>query len=305
MNGRATRRGRDVTGILLLDKPVGISSNAALQRAKRIYQARKAGHTGNLDMLASGLLPVCFGEATKISGFLLDAHKRYRTQCRLGITTTTADAEGEVVERRPVQGIDASRVQAVLAQFRGRIEQVPPMHSAIKHRGQPLYKLAHRGLSIERQPRPVTIFELELLCLDGDLLELEIACSKGTYVRTLAEDIGEALGCGAHVTALRRLAAGPFDVSGAVGLERLEELAAQGLEVLDGILLSVDAALANKPDVALTEDASYYLRRGQAVMVPHAPTQGWVRLYDARRRFLGVGEVLDDGRIAPRRLLRV
>lgn len=299
------RRGRPIDGILLLDKPPGISSNGALQRVKSLFEARKAGHTGNLDIPASGLLPICLGEATKLSGFLLDAPKRYQARCVLGLRTTTGDAEGEVCQRRPVPPLSREGLEEVLAGFLGTITQVPPMHSAIKHQGQPLYKLAHRGVEVERSPRTVTIYELRLIELAGETFVIDVRCSKGTYIRTLAEDIGGALGCGAHVASLRRLAVGPFDVDDAVDLSALEATKAKGgLEALDRRLLEMDSAVAHQPDVALTEDLSYYVTRGQAVVVPHAPTRGWVRLYDAQRRFLGMGQVLDDGRIAPRRLLR-
>ncbi len=302
--GRKRARGRRIDGILLLDKPVGITSNAALQQVKRLYRARKAGHTGSLDPQASGLLPICLGEATKLSGFLLDADKRYEGTCRLGVRTTTADAEGEVVETRPVPPLSEARVREVLARFTGEIQQVPPMHSAVKVNGQPLYKLAHQGLEVERKPRTVTIYELELTRLAGDELDIRMRCSKGTYVRTLAEEIGEVLGCGAHLAALRRTAVGPFDVADAIPLAELERLAeAGGLEALDARLLPMEAALADWPAVTLTANSAYYLRQGQPVLVPQAPTSGWVRLFGEDQGFLGVGQVLDDGRIAPRRLV--
>ena len=295
---------RDVNGILLLDKPSGCGSNAALQQVKRIFNARKAGHTGSLDVPASGLLPICLGEATKVSGFLLEAGKRYRTSIKLGERTTTGDAKGDVLQRRPCAGLTNAQVRAALRQFTGTIEQTPPMHSAIKHQGKPLYKFAYAGETVERQPRSVTIYELELLQSATDTLEIEIACSKGTYIRTLADDLGETLGCGAHVRDLRRLQVGPFNIAAAVTLEELDELARLGFQALDQRLLSADAALPDEPSVALSPDATYYLCQGQAVMVPKAPLNGMVRLYDADRRFLGVGQVLDDGRIAPRRLIK-
>ncbi|GBE10224.1 tRNA pseudouridine synthase B [bacterium BMS3Bbin12] len=300
---RERRRRRNISGIVLLDKDPGPTSNEALQVVKRLFQAQKAGHTGSLDPLASGLLPVCLGEATKVSGFLLDANKRYRVRCRLGQRTTTGDAEGEVVEIRPVEGLDRARVERVLEGFKGPQEQIPPMYSALKHQGQRLYKLARQGVEVERKPRPVVIHTLELLYFEGDTLEFDVRCSKGTYVRTLAEDIGAALGCGAHVIALRRLAVGPYDGIEMVDLETLRRLAAEGAGQLDTVLLPMESALAEWPDVRLSDDAAYYLRRGQPVLVPHAPTRGWVRLYARDRRFLGVGQILDDGRVAPRRLV--
>lgn len=301
---RGRAQGRNIHGILLLDKPVGMTSNAALQTVKRLYRARKAGHTGNLDPMASGLLPICMGEATKMSAFLLDADKRYQGVCKLGVRTSTADAEGEVVETRAVEGIDEARVREVLARFTGRIEQVPPMHSAIKHKGQPLYKLAHQGLEVERAPRTVEVYELNLIRFEGDELEIDVHCSKGTYIRTLAEDIGQALGCGAHLSSLRRTLAGPFRLDDAVTLAEVQHLAEDGdRDALDALLLPMEAALTEWPALDLTENTAYYLRQGQPVLVPRAPTSGWVRLFAGERRFIGVGQILDDGRVAPRRLV--
>ena len=300
---KRTSNRRDIHGIILLDKPTGLSSNAALQEVKRVFQARKAGHTGSLDPLASGLLPICLGEATKVSAFLLDADKRYRVTCRLGVRTATGDAEGEVLEERPVTGIDQACVAALLPRFTGPIEQIPPMYSALKHQGQRLYRLARQGVEVERQPRSVIIHELRLCELQGADLVLDVHCSKGTYVRTLAEDIGAALGCGAHVSALRRNGLGPYGEEQMITLERLKELAAQSREALDAALLPIESALTHWPEVSLSTDAAYYLNQGQPVLVPHAPSQGWVRLYSGERRFIGMGEILDDGRVAPRRLM--
>jgi tRNA pseudouridine55 synthase len=303
MGGRR-QKGREVNGILLLDKSAGETSNHALQRAKHLYFARKAGHTGSLDPLATGLLPVCFGSATKVSAYLLDADKRYWVRIRLGVTTATGDTEGEVLRTRPTQAVSEADVRRVLEGFRGVIQQVPPMYSALKHQGQRLYKLAREGIEVEREPRSVTIHALDLTICELPDLELEVHCSKGTYVRTLAEDIGEALGCGAHVTALRRTGVGPFDAAEMVTMETLEAEAAEGgYEVLDRRLLPIDQALKGWPEVRLNGDSSYYLRQGQPVIVPRAPTEGWVRLYDDRAQFIGLGEILDDGRVAPRRLL--
>ncbi|OGT22018.1 MAG: tRNA pseudouridine(55) synthase TruB [Gammaproteobacteria bacterium RBG_16_57_12] len=298
-------KGRNVHGIVLLDKPRGITSNAALQRVKRLFQAAKAGHTGSLDPMATGMLPICLGEATKISNFLLDADKRYRAVCTLGVTTTTADTEGTVLHTRPVPVLTPEQLQQIRERFSGEIVQIPPMHSAIKHQGQPLYKLAHQGLEVARQPRRVTIYHLEITGCQGDQLELEIHCSKGTYIRTLAEDIGEFLGCGAHLSALERTGVGQFDAADLHTPEQLQELAEQGLEALDQALLPMESALWDWPDVRLTEDMAFYLRRGQAVFVPRSPSHGWVRIFTAGNRFLGMGEVQDDGKIAPRRLVNV
>lgn len=305
MRRRQRQKGRPVHGILLLDKPTGVTSNEALQEVKHLYKARKAGHTGSLDPLASGLLPVCMGEATKASGFLLDADKHYRMTCRLGERTTTGDAEGEVLETHPVGSFRTEDIQAVLHKFLGPIQQIPPMYSAVKHHGERLYKLARQGLEVDRKPRTVMIREIDLLAMTLPDLELEIHCSKGTYVRTLAEDIGAVLGCGAHVVSLRRLGVGPYDESGMVTMENLKKLAAQGLEGLDALLLPVESALSQWPGVRLSSDAAFYLRQGQPVLVPHAPTSGWVRLYHGENHFLGMGQILDDGRVAPKRLMNL
>lgn len=305
--GRRRPPGRNITGILLLDKPLGLTSNDALQRIKRLYRAAKAGHTGSLDPLATGLLPVCLGAATKFSAFLLDADKRYRVRVRLGVTTTTADAEGEVLETRPVAGLDEQQVRAVLARFVGLIDQLPPMYSAIKQGGERLYKLARQGVEVERTPRPIHIFSLDLLACEFPEIELEVHCSKGTYVRTLAEDIGNLLGCGGHVSQLRRTGVGPY-AEGAVDfvtLDQVRDLADQegAAAKLDALLLPLDSALGHWPAVRLSADAAFYLQQGQAVLVPQAPTAGLVRLFDVSQCFLGVGEIQDDGKVQPKRLV--
>jgi tRNA pseudouridine55 synthase len=302
MKGQGRPR-RPVDGVLLLDKPVGLTSNAALQTVKRLYQAAKAGHTGSLDPLASGLLPICLGEATKLSGFLLNADKSYQFTCRLGVVTTTGDAEGAVIATRPVGPLSREQVESALQRFTGVIEQIPPMYSALKRQGQPLYKLARQGIEVEREPRQVTVHELRLLRLENEELECVMRCSKGTYVRTLAADLGEVLGCGAHISALRRTAVEPYDASRMVTLDALRERAEQGLAVLDEVLLPLDSTVMQWPAVRVRGDAAFYLRQGQPVLVPHAPTQGWVRLYEGEQSFLGLGEILDDGRVGPRRLL--
>ena len=295
-------RGRAVNGILVLDKPVGMGSNEVLQRIKRLYRARKAGHTGSLDRLASGLLPICFGEATKLSGYLLNADKHYVATFLLGVTTSTGDAEGEVVSRREVPALSATAIESAAARFRGEIEQIPPMHSALKHKGKRLYQLAHEGIVVERQPRRVTIHRFDVRWVEGEKIEVEILCSKGTYIRTLAEDFGTALGCGASVVALRRIGAGPFTAGDMVELSTIESMACDGPRDLDASLLPMEAAVSRWPSVRLPEGVAFYLRKGQPVLVPHSPTEGWVRIHTERAGFIGVGEVLDDGRIAPRRL---
>jgi tRNA pseudouridine55 synthase len=284
----------------LLDKPVGLTSNQALQTVKHLLNACKGGHSGSLDPIATGLLPLFFGEATKLTQFLLNADKRYWTVFRLGQSTTTYDSEGEVTATRPV---NAGRrdIERALERFRGEIEQVPPMYSAIKHQGEALYKLARAGVEIEREPRRVTIYEIKLIGLENDLLTLEIACSKGTYVRSLAHDLGEFLGCGAHVAQLRRVGIGRVGIENAVPLERLQALPTPAERVR--LLQPVDSVLHELPDVHLTPLAAHYLKQGQTVSTQHGFKPGWVRLYEGDTRFLGMGEVQDDGRVAPRRLL--
>ena len=301
------RRGRALDGILVLDKPSGMSSNQALQAVKRLYFAAKAGHTGSLDPLATGVLPLCFGEATKFSQFLLEADKAYESTFVLGVATDTGDADGAVLERRDVSGIAADDVERALETFRGEIEQVPSMYSAIKHQGQPLYKLARQGQEVERSARPVVIKQLELRGFRGGenaQADIYLECSKGTYVRSLAEDLGRVLGCGAHVAKLRRTRAGPFGLEDSVSLSTLEALKANGqLAELDALLQPADAALNGLPLVQLSESSGFYMRQGQPVLVPNAPCDGMVRIALETGEFLGVGEILDDGRVAPRRLI--
>ncbi len=297
---------RDVDGILLLDKPAGLSSNAALQRARSLFCARKAGHTGNLDPLATGLLPLCFGRATKVSAFLLDADKHYEVELRFGIATRTGDAEGAVTQEVPVAPAQLAALAEVLPRFVGEISQIPPMYSALKHNGERLYRLARQGLEVVREPRQVRIHALELLWQQDARAALRVHCSKGTYVRTLVEDLATALGSCAHVTALRRTGAGPFTLTSAAApaltLEALTEHAEAG-EALDDLLLPADTALGSWPAIDLPEDSAYCVLRGNPVFVPHAPPPGWVRMYHASGQFLGMGEALDDGRVAPRRLM--
>jgi tRNA pseudouridine55 synthase len=298
---------RDVHGILLLDKPAGITSNDALQRIKRLYRAARAGHTGSLDKPATGMLPLCLGEATKISSYLLNADKTYVAVAKLGEVTSTADAEGEILETRQVPEFNQQQLEKVIAQFVGDIEQVPPMYSALKVDGQRLYKLAYQGLEVERKPRPVTIHQVDLLHFDKDSFAIQVRCSKGTYIRTLVEDIGQALGCGAHVSSLRRLSTGPFNEAQMVSMETIEDLAKEGEEgdaALDQLLVPGDSALEHLAELNLTEEMTYYLCLGQAVSVPQAPTDGLVRIYDQNHAFIGIGTILDDGRVAPKRLLK-
>jgi tRNA pseudouridine55 synthase len=301
------RRGRALDGILLLDKPLGVSSNRALQTAKQLYGAAKAGHTGSLDPLASGVLPLCFGEATKFSQFLLNADKAYRSTIVLGKVTTTGDAEGEVIQSSEASHLSEVDVAQAVDAFRGPIEQIPSMYSAIKHKGQPLYKLARKGQQVERKSRRVVIKRLEVEAFREGVspeVDIYIECSKGTYIRSLAEDIGKALGCGGHVCALRRTRAGPFSVEDSVTMTTLEALRSNGKrEEMDSLLLPMDIAVSDLPLVKLSESGGFYIRQGQPVLVPNAPCNGMVRIALETGEFLGVGEILDDGRVAPRRLV--
>lgn len=305
------RKGRPVSGVLLLNKAAGMTSNDALQKAKRLFYVAKAGHTGSLDPLATGVLPLCFGEATKFSQFLLDADKRYRTTYRLGAYTTTGDAEGELLDEVSAAHITREQVLVELEGFRGDIQQVPPMYSALKHHGEPLYKLARQGIEVERPARPVTIYSIELLDFrpgEQAELDLDIRCSKGTYIRSIAEDLGAALGCGAHVVALHRSESGPFKEDDAVSLEQL--LAERGedlAEVLDHHLLPTDAPVQDLPAMALEEHSAYYFRLGNPVMDPQVYRIGdegdMVRVFNETGDFLGIGILDDEGRVAPKRLV--
>lgn len=308
-------KGRPISGLFLLDKPQGLSSNAALQKVKRLYAAAKAGHTGALDPLATGLLPICLGEATKFSQYLLDSDKRYLTTARLGQRTDTCDADGEVIEQRPLpQGLTRERVEALLdAHFSGEIEQVPPLYSALKFNGQPLYKLARKGVEVEVKPRRVRIHQIRLLALRDDELELEVYCSKGTYIRSIVEDLGLLLGCGAHVTVLRRLQTGPFDASQMLTLEQLESLArARGDESensihqrLDALLLPPWSPVAELPALELTADEVQRLQQGQRLRIGRAAAcSGELRLFaPGHDRFIGIGEIGADGVLRAKRLI--
>ena len=301
------RHGRPLDGILVLDKPPGLTSNRALQMAKRLYGAAKAGHTGSLDPLATGVLPLCFGEATKFSQYLLDADKAYTSSFVLGVATATGDAEGEVLATQDASGVTRDAIERALENFRGEIDQVPSMFSAIKQDGKPLYKLAREGREVERKARRVVIKQLQLRAFrPGDQAEVDIylECSKGTYVRSIAEDLGKALGCGAHVSVLRRTRAGPFEIADSVTLNTLEALKSnEQLAAMDKLLLPADTALGGLPLVRLSESGGFYLRQGQPVQVPNAPRNGMVRVALETGEFLGIGEILDDGRVAPRRLI--
>lgn len=303
----AGRSRRALDGLLLLDKPTGITSNAALQRVKWLFQARKAGHTGSLDPLASGMLPICFGEATKFAGYLLDADKVYRVRARFGVRTDTGDAEGVPVETHSRPPVLPSELEQALSALRGPIQQIPPMYSALKQEGQRLYTLARAGLEVSREPRPVHIHEFTVEAYDPVTPVLRVRCSKGTYVRTLIEDLARHLGTLGHVIALRRLAVEPFGGRSMVTIEQVEAAAGSGEQLsqaaLDALLLPLDAALPDWPAIELDGPAALRMSRGGPVTVPGSTVQGPVRLYAPGRRFLGVGELRFDGLVVARRLV--
>ncbi|SDM46797.1 tRNA pseudouridine synthase B [Franzmannia pantelleriensis] len=296
------RRGLPVDGVLLFDKPQGASSNQILQRVRRLFQAQKAGHTGTLDPMATGLLPICFGEATKFSSHLLDADKVYRTRVKLGEVTDSGDAEGEVIERHAVPVLDEAQLEAVLARFHGEIDQLPPMYSALKHQGRKLYELAREGKTVERAVRRVTVYDARLLAHDAEGFELEVRVSKGTYIRTLAEDIGRALGCGAHITALRRLKTGPFSGEAMLDLPTLEALEDQPAR--EAKLMPVDVLVEHLPALGVDAEQAGRLLHGQPIRAERRDlaTGSLARLY-CDETFLGLGTVKAAGEIAPRRLL--
>ncbi|MFT8212099.1 MAG: tRNA pseudouridine(55) synthase TruB [Symbiopectobacterium sp.] len=308
--GRPRRRGRDVHGVLLLDKPQGPSSNDVLQKVKRIFNANKAGHTGALDPLATGMLPICLGEATKFSQYLLDSDKRYRVIARLGQRTDTSDADGNVVETRTVNFTEQALAEA-LEGFRGTTQQVPSMYSALKHQGRPLYEYARQGITVPREARDITVYELLFIRHEADELELEIYCSKGTYIRTIIDDLGEKLGCGAHVIYLRRVQVATYPTERMVTLEHLQALLAQAQaeeqpleDVLNPLLMPMDSPVSDYPEVNLPLAVAGYLKLGQAVAAANAPDQGMVRITEGdARTFIGMGIIDDAGRVAPKRLV--
>jgi tRNA pseudouridine55 synthase len=289
-------RFRDLHGILLLDKPLGLSSNQALQAARRLLRAEKGGHTGALDPLATGLLPLCFGEATKIAGSLLGSRKAYVADCRLGATTSTADLEGEVLLRRPVPVLDEAAIEAALVPLRGRIVQVPPVYSALKQDGEPLYLKARRGEAVEAPPREVEVYRLDLLERTPDSLRLYVECGSGTYVRSLAVDLGEALGCGAHLSALRRLWVEPFRTPAMVSLEQLQQAAEQGEAAMDALLLPLAAGLADWPALPLDEAQAVAVSQGRQIQLDGRPA-GRCAAYAPDGRPLALCELGEDGKL--------
>lgn len=308
---RRRARGRQVDGILLLEKNTGMTSNAALQQVKRIYFAQKAGHTGALDPLATGMLPICLGEATKFSQYLLDSDKRYQVTAKLGERTNTSDADGEVVQTRPVT-VTKADVMAALPQFIGKIEQVPSMYSALKYQGKPLYWYAREGIEVPRESRSIKVYSIDFLSLEDDKLRLDISCSKGTYIRTIVDDLGEVLGCGAHVEELHRSHVADYPSEQVISLAKLESLLEQATEagivpsaVLYPLLLPMDSAVSSLDEVAIDEASGDYLLHGRPVFVPQVTSAGPIRLYvGEERRFVGIGELNEDGMVAPKRLIR-
>ena len=307
---RPRRRGRDVHGVFLLDKHQGASSNDVLQKVKRLFNANKAGHTGALDPLATGMLPICLGEATKFSQYLLDSDKRYRVIARLGERTDTSDADGNIVETRAIT-FDQAALNAALGYFRGDTMQVPTMFSALKYQGRKLYEYAREGITVPREARPIKVFELQFIRWEGDELELEIHVSKGTYIRTIIDDLGERLGCGAHVIMLRRLQVARYPIERMVTLEQLQEVAATvnmaetpDYSALDALLLPMDSPAEEFPMVNLLPTVAAYFKQGMPVQVADAPEQGLVRVTEGdEHKFIGMAEIADDGRVAPRRLV--
>jgi len=285
--------------VLLLDKPIGYSSNQALQKIKLVYQAAKAGHTGTLDPLATGLLPLCFGEATKFAHFLTDADKVYIATLKFGITTNTGDAEGEVLSVKDVN-FSKMQLEQVCNQFVGVISQIPPMYSALKHEGKAMYEYARAGVEIERAARTITIHNIEINAFDQDVATITVKCSKGTYIRTLAEDIGAQLGCGAHLIGLRRTATANYQINQAITLEQFEAMSPAQRALL---LLPADSAVQHLPEIILDADSTFYLQQGQAIWQSGSVPQGLIRLYNEQHEFLGLGELQSDGKIAPKRLI--
>lgn len=301
--GRPKKRGRDIDGVVLLDKPQGISSNDLLQKVKRLFNANKAGHTGALDPLATGMLPICLGEATKFSQFLLDADKTYVVTAKLGERTDTSDAEGQVISTREVK-CGLGEIEQALAHFRGELMQVPTMFSALKHNGKPLYEYARAGITIERQERPITVFSLDLLDYSAPFLRLQVHCSKGTYIRTLVDDLGEMLGCGAHVSALRRIGVANYPQENMVSLERLQALSEQDGQALDKLLLATDSAVDTLPALILDDAQALRLCQGQRLKLNVKMQPGQLlRVFSPQRQFLGVALFDERQTLHPQRLI--
>ena len=303
--GRRNKKGRNITGIIVIDKPRGRTSNHVLQQIKRIFDAKKAGHTGSLDPLATGVLPICLGEATKVSQYLLDGDKCYQVTCKLGVTTDSGDSDGNVVTEMPIPEITEQVLHAVLPSFVGQQQQVPPMYSALKFQGQPLYKLARQGIEIERKARTVNIYDIILLSFTSDSFTLEVKCSKGTYIRTLVEDISACLNTGGHVVALRRIESAGYAIKQAISIESIEELAEEGKCALDRLLLPTEQALPNWPRIEADDEQVLALRCGQQIYVKQKYESVQIRLFDRLGVFLGLGEMSETGMISPKRVFVV
>jgi len=299
---KTNQQARDISGIVLLDKDSGSSSNYALQQVKRLFNVSKAGHTGSLDPLASGLLPICLGQATKVANFLLDEDKRYFVRAKLGQASSTGDSEGKITSFGSTQGIDESSIRAILSNFIGTINQVPPMYSALKRNGTPLYKLARKGIEIDRDSRPVTVHEINFLDIEDAVVSLEVFCSKGTYIRTLVEDIGKSLGCGGHVVELRRIGFAHLELSGAKTYEQLSKLKKQSLESLDSVLIAADKMLPNLKSVYLDSEQTRDVRLGKKIEYSGFSTSQKLKLYDNNKQFLGIGQSNSIAEILPKRL---
>ena len=300
--GRRNKKGRNITGIVIIDKPTGRSSNHVLQQVKRLFDAKKAGHTGALDPLATGVLPICLGEATKVSSYLLDADKAYHVTCKLGEVTDSGDSDGEVLSTSEIPEFDEQTLLDILPKFMGEQDQVPPMFSALKYNGQPLYKLARQGIEVERKSRRITIYDIQLLSLTKNSFTLAVRCSKGTYIRTLVEDISHALGSGGHVVMLRRVAAAGYTQQQALTVEQLEHIAEKGLDALDAELLPTEDSLPDWPEVIATDEMVIALRHGQTIKVEQEYSSANIRLFDREKNFLGLGEMSEQGIVAPKRV---
>ena len=299
---RRNPKGRDINGIVLLDKDTGLSSNAALQKVKRLFFAKKAGHTGSLDPLASGILPICLGQATKVAQFLLDDNKRYFVRGKLGENTDTLDCEGEIVQTQEYKHLSEAAIKKAAMSFVGDILQIPPMYSALKKDGQPLYKLARQGIEIERPPRPVTIHNIDFISYEKGIITLEVSCSKGTYIRSLIQDIGDNLGCGAHVIELRRTGFAHIDISETIKFSELEALATEDFKSLDAHIFPSEQMLPNIPNVSLDAQQTIDIKYGRSILSEQKSEQHTVKLFDPQQQFLGIGELTPDGVIAPKRL---
>ena len=300
--GRRNKKGRNITGIVIIDKPTGRSSNHVLQQVKRLFDAKKAGHTGALDPLATGVLPICLGEATKLSSYLLDADKRYHVTCQLGTVTDSGDSDGKILSTSEIPSFTEQDIVNLLPEFTGAQDQVPPMFSALKYQGQPLYKLARQGIEIERKARRITIYDMSLLSITSDSFTLDVQCSKGTYIRTLVEDISYKLGSGGHVSMLRRVAAAGYQLAQSVTIEDLEQRVEQGLEAMDQILLPTENALPDWPSIYATDEMVDALRQGQTIKVNQTFESEKVRLFDTNKQFIGLGEMTEQGIVAPKRV---